>query len=492
MTATDGLSFGQEHFGHARLGDQRRTRSLVDLAERCARHPGGTLPQKFKDPNALRRCYDLMNCPTVTHASVLEPHVQHTLGLLLQQHGVVLTIHDATELDFSTLTSLRDQLGQIGTGSGRGYQCLNSLVVLPATKQVVGLASQILHCRPQVPKNETRAQKRQRQDRETLLWLQAVNQAEAATAATQQRRGIVPADDLRGVDVVDRGGDTFEFLDHETTRGRLYVVRSHHNRVIGVGHAATGPQTRLHDYLRTLSEQGRRDIELSDRPERPARRACVAVTWAAVQVQAPEKPRGQHRPQPLAVWALRIWEPEPPPGAEAVEWFLLTPVEVSTRAGAWEVTDWYCLRWVVEEFHKAQKTGCAIEQAQFTRACRLQPMIALLSVVATTLLQLRSDSRDPTRQGEPATQRVASEYVEVLSGWRYQQRRELTLGEFFGGLARLGGHQNRRGDGPPGWLVLWRGWTTLQTMVDGARAVRCPGEPAAVPKARSPTSLPPQ
>jgi hypothetical protein len=269
------------------------------------------------------------------------------------------------------------------------------------------------------------------------------------------------------------------------------VVRSHHNRAIRVGHDGTGKQTRWHDYLRTLAEQGRRDIELSDRPERPARRACVAVAWAAVLVPAPENPRGQHRQPALAVWGLRVWEPEPPAGAEAVEWFLLTPVEVATRPHAWEVTDWYCLRWLVEEFHKAQKTGGAIEAPQFTRAERLQPRIALLSVVATTLLQLRSDSRDPARQGQPATQRVAPEYVEVLSGWRYRQRRQVTLGEFFQALARLGGHQNRRGDGPPGWLVLWRGWTTLQTMVDGARAVRCLEETPAVPKARSPTSLPP-
>jgi len=492
MTSTDGHSFGQEHFGRAFLGDQRRTRSLVDVADRCARHPAGSLPQKFKDPNALRRCYDLMNCRGVTHASVLAPHVQRTVELLVQQRGVVLNIHDGSELDFSTLTSLRDQLGQIGSGSGWGYQCLNSLLVVPAGKQVLGLVNQILYRRPRVAKNETRAQKRQREDRESLLWLRAVEQVEVATATCLRRLGqdALP-EGLRVVDVVDRGGDTFEFLDREAVLERLYVVRSSHNRMIQVGHDDTGPMSHLHDHLRTLAEQGRRDIELSDRPERTARRACVAVAWAAVQIQAPANPRGQYRDQPLAVWSLRVWEPQPPAGVEAVEWFLLTPVPVTTLAEAWEVVDWYCLRWVVEEFHKAQKTGCAIEDPQFTKVERLQPMIALLSVVATLLLQLRSDSRDSARQQEPATERVAPEYVEVLSGWRYRERRELTLGEFFQALARLGGHQNRRGDGWPGWLVLWRGWMTLQTMVAGAQAVRCLEETAPPPKASAQASQPP-
>jgi hypothetical protein len=49
-------SFGQRHFGTARLGDPRRTRSLVDLADRFARHPGGSLPDKCGDPKALQRC----------------------------------------------------------------------------------------------------------------------------------------------------------------------------------------------------------------------------------------------------------------------------------------------------------------------------------------------------------------------------------------------------------------------------------------------------
>jgi hypothetical protein len=77
---------------------------LVELADRFARHPKGSLPEKCKDPNALRRCYDLRKCPTVTHHSVLEPHIRRTVELLLQQRGVVLAVPDPTELDCSGLT----------------------------------------------------------------------------------------------------------------------------------------------------------------------------------------------------------------------------------------------------------------------------------------------------------------------------------------------------------------------------------------------------
>ena len=139
------------------------------------------------------------------------------------------------------------------------------------------------------------------------------------------------------------------------------------------------------------------------------------------------------------------------------------------RLGA--VQGWYECRWVIEEYHKAQKTGCAIEELQFTSAQALRPMIALLSVVAVTLLNLREASRDEAKAQRPATEYVDRRYVAVLSGWRYkEQRPDMTVREFFLALARLGGHQNRKNDHRPGWIVLWRGWMAMQHMLDGAEA----------------------
>ena len=200
----------------------------------------------------------------------------------------------------------------------------------------------------------------------------------------------------------------------------------------------------------------------------------MVLSWAAVQLLPPQQRSGHSRNQPLAVWAVRVWEPSPPEGVKAIEWFLLTNVAVNRATDAWERVDWYCARWVVEEYHKAQKTGCDIECPQFETTAALEPMIALLSVIAITLLNLRAMSRDPDQQDKPATTVVSAEEEEILSGWRYGKRRPLTVKEFYLALARLGGHQNRKKDRPPGWLVLWRGWQDLQLMVAGARAARTP------------------
>ena len=128
---------------------------------------------------------------------------------------------------------------------------------------------------------------------------------------------------------------------------------------------------------------------------------------------------------------------------------------------------------VIEEYHKAQKTGCQIEDLQFTTEQALQPMIALLSVVATVLLNLRQACRRDDAETRPATELVDPIYEEILRAQRYKQPREpMTIREFSLALGRLGGHMNRKSDGLPGWLTLWRGWTKLQLMVAGAEAER--------------------
>lgn len=143
-------TWGARHFGGAQPGDRRRTRRLVQAADAIFRHPGGTLPHKLRSPADLKALYRLMDQDAVTHAAVLAPHREGTRRAMSEHAGVVLVVHDFTELDYTGLTSLCG-LGQIGNGSGRGYECLNSLAIDPDTRQVLGLANQRLHHRATAP-----------------------------------------------------------------------------------------------------------------------------------------------------------------------------------------------------------------------------------------------------------------------------------------------------------------------------------------------------
>lgn len=454
MSSTATLeSFGQSHFGTAELGDARRTRRLIALADELRRHPGGSLPDKLPRPQNLKALYRLFDRAEVTHEAVLAPHRARTLSLLAEQE-TVLILHDSTELDYSKRKSLKG-LGQIGKGWNRGYICHNSLAISADAGAVIGLTSQILHTRVKPPKNETKTQLRNRKSRISRLWVRGVAQ--------------LPGD-ARLVDVCDRGADTFEFLEHELHSGRRFVVRSAYSRRLLL---EDDQASFLHLHLRSQFAWGRREITVPAKNGAPSRTAKLCLSAAAVRLVPPKAKKGEHGNQPLSMWAVRVWEPAPPSGAKTLEWFLLTNEPVGSFADAQRVVQWYERRWVIEEFHKGLKTGCNIEDLQFTAEERLQPAIALLSVVALTLLQLRDASRQPDAERRPARELFSQTYLDVLAGWRGgRPAAEMSVSAFFLALARLGGHQNRRHDGRPGWLTLWRGWTKLQLMVDGARAFR--------------------
>ena len=453
-------SFAQAHFGGADLGHKARNDCLLRIAALICRHPGGTLPNKLSDPADYDAMDRLMNRPEATHASVLACHLQRTRAALACRTSVTLVLHDTTVLDYSGLQ--KAGLGPVGNGGGRGYLCHNSLAVDPVRREVLGLANQILHRRARVKQGEKVHAKRQRRSRESRLWSDAV---EALGR---------PAPQTRCLDVADRGADVYEFLATEQRLGRSALVRACYNRVIVTTRATGAVKTKLFDHLRGLPAQAQRQATIHDPKQRQERDAQLAVAWAEVWVQPPHVRKGNYQNEPIRVWAVRVWEPTAPPTATAVEWMLLSLGEpVTDAASAWEKEDWYACRYMVEEYHKAKKTGCQIEDLQFHTEEALQPMIALLSVVAVLLLNLRLAYRHPEAEQRRATELVAPIYEETLRRWRYKKpREEMTVKEYALALARLGGHMNRKSDGAPGWLVLWRGWMKLHWMVAGVEADR--------------------
>jgi hypothetical protein len=200
-------------------------------------------------------------------------------------------------------------------------------------------------------------------------------------------------------------------------------------------------------------------------------KVCVAA--GPVELSVPKIKYGEHGREPLAAWVIRVWEFDAPPGQEPLEWILLSNVPTLTRLQAWERVDWYACRPIVEEYHKAQKTGCGMERPQFTTRKALEVTIAMLSVVAVQLLRLRDLSQRADADTLRATDVIEADYVEGLSLWRWKQARmDLSVKEFLYALARKGGHLGRPTDRPPGWLVLWRGWMALQPLVEGLRLAR--------------------
>lgn len=449
------------HFAAAGLGDVRRSNRLVRLAERIFKHPGGSLPAKLPRRADLVAFYRLMDCPRVTHRSIIQPHLEHTRAAIAACDGVVLLIHDDTELDYTTHRSLEKDLGSIGNGGGRGYICHNTLAVTE-DRCVLGLAEQILHRRREVPKGESPTSKRDHPDRQSRLWPRG---CDSTNDLKQPDGGLL-------IDIADRASDTFEFLEYEQTRGRRYVIRVAKDRNLsGEDHVG---EDRIHQKLfeltRDLPTLGEQQVRVasSTKKKGKARVATVRLAAAPVLIARPHFARGHSALESVDAFVIHACETNPPAGAEPIEWLLLTNVPCESLEPARRCVNWYECRPIIEDYHKGMKTGCGIELPQMETTDRLEPTIALLSVVAAVLLQLRELARHKTHGDRSAGTIVPQRWVQLLSLDRYGEKRDLSVREFCLLLAALGGHQNRKGDGLPGWLTLWRGWTAFHLILQGA------------------------
>lgn len=450
------------------FGDQRLDRRLLLTFNEMARRPEGTLPHKLVQRAKLVGGYRMFNNRKVTHRAVLEAHRRSCLERLAGQTGKVLLLHDTTVLDYSGLAV--EGLGQVGNGHGKGLYAHNSLAVIPSTRQVVGLLNQLLHKREAAPKGESRDQRRAREGRESRLWKEAV--AGLPPRPREWAAGLVVTD------VSDRGSDLSEYLGYEIQAGRQFIVRSQHNRQLAEedqDEPEEGRARKLHDRLRQLAAVGHYTLRA------PAegggwREAQMTMAWEPVRILPPRQARGDHGKEPMAVCGVIAREVSRPKGGAAVEWILLTNRPVQSVAQALEVVEDYACRWMIEDYHKALKSGCGIEETQMTTRHGLDNVIAALSVLAVHVLRLRCHARDQQLREQPARLHEDPLKVELAArDSKHDDWRRMTVWEFHVAVARMGGYVLNPQKRPPGWIVLWRGYIRLEDMCEGVRLMgrRC-------------------
>jgi Transposase DNA-binding/Transposase DDE domain len=450
---SDPVNWAEQQWSTAALGDARRTRRAVQLGAALASRPEASLPEQTGFWQPLKAAYRLLNEPDVTHIALSEPHWQATRQQAAQTH-TVLFVQDTSDLDFTAHRHTKD-LGWIGNTGGRGFLLHSCLAVRPtAVPEILGLAAQQVWTRHEVKKGtETRATRAKRR-KESDVWAEVVETIGPA------------APDQCWVSVSDRASDIFSFVRRARAQGWHGLWRVGQNRLVRTGR---GRVAKLLDWVRRLPAQTETVVELRGRDGQPPRTVRLQVAWSAAALCPPRNGR-QRQQEPVAGWCIRCWEPGK--RKNALEWVLFTTVPVTDAASARERIEWYRLRWVVEEYHKALKTGCAMEQRQLRSAQGLRALLGFLAIVAVRLLQLRTIAR--TAPDTPATQVVEPEFVETMVRFRGGSVDRMTADQFWRAVAGLGGFLGRRGDGDPGWQTLWRGWQRLQDLCWGRYQVPVP------------------
>lgn len=421
--------------------------------------PDQSLPQQCETWADLKAAYRFLHHERVTPERIQQSH-RALVREACAAHPVVLVLEDTSELDFTRQTTAVG-LGPIGNGSGRGLLQHSALAMAPKGP-LLGVLHQTWTTRTPKPEDETRTQMRRR-DKESDLWPDTVVAIGSLGPTT------------RAVHVCDRGGDTFDMMVRCRDHPAGFLIRSQKDRRIN------GHTDKLWAFINRQTDAGHRDVRVPARDGKPARVVRLSIRFGRVSLDPPQgDPRFE---TPLSVWVVQAVETHPPAGVEPLNWILLTSEAAETFAQACERVDWYACRWLIEEWHKVEKTGCGLETSQLKDAHALSCLAAFVAVNAVRILQTRDLVRDlSTQDGEeaslPANQPAAlADQAPHL--WRVLVARKagcapdkLTPRLFWLTIAKKGGWLGRKSDGPPGWQTIWRGWYDFLLMVIGAELYR--------------------
>jgi hypothetical protein len=454
MARRKGESGIRAEFGFATLGDARRVARLKMLASALEEDPSASFPEAVEDEAALEGTYRLLSNEAVNAEDILAGHYRQTVERA-EQEDLVLAVHDTTFFDFSA-SAPREGLGYL-RGKGQGFLGHFTLLVAPGEiRRPLGVLAMQTLVRDKPP-GRRKTMLELREAAEPRRWRQGVE------LAAQRLDGRCPV-----IHVMDREGDSYTLFSALVEGGHRFVIRNRHDRYL----AEEG--LRISDAVATASTIVERMVMLSARPEksfhvrrlypaRAGRLARLAISATAVEIRRASTAR-PGTPETLKLNVVDVQEVETHGRNEPVHWSLVTTEPIATAADVERIVDVYRARWVIEEYFKAIKTGCAYERRQLESFHSLTNALAVFVPIAWRLLLLRTLARDAG--DEPATNALTDTQVDVLKATSKKPLpKNLTVRGAMLAVARLGGHIKNNGE--PGWLVLGRGYEKLLALEQG-------------------------
>jgi Transposase DNA-binding/Transposase DDE domain len=449
------------------LGDARLNARRDVLVKALQDAPAAGFPEACACDGDTEALYRFLRNRRVSLGTILEPHF-HATRARCRALDEVLILHDTTEVSFPG-RSQRSGLTKLGTDR-QGFWVHASLAVsAEGFRAPLGLLS----VKPFSRANDTRPHVTWRErfhdpKKESRRW------AEGIAAIRQDLGGSV-----RPIHVMDREGDSYELFAAVAVAGDRAVVRLHYDREVRI--TGANESVRLSDVRARLAIQAERTVTVAPRrpenraqrlafPARDGREAAVSFAACAVEIQCPKDHRGSALPRTVALNVVFAWESQPPVGEVPVEWWLITTEPIETRDHILQIVEWYRSRWLIEEFFKCLKTGCAYEQRQLESYGTLLIAFALLAPIAWQLLLMRHLARELSHVD--ATAVLAARQIAVLRATAvgHALPPQPTIRDALLVVARLGGHLRQNGE--PGWLVLARGMQKLRYLEAGWAAAK--------------------
>jgi hypothetical protein len=437
--------------------DKRRTKRVIKIATEMARNTGESIPRLFNNFYDVKATYNIFKNEESKPETIQAQHRKNTLKLM-KEDGEYLLLEDDSDISWTGKNNI-DGLGFLkGHKNSQGFS-LHSVLVLKwhgirniekkeSNVEVLGLLDQQYKVAPRCPKKNF-LRRYGDNDLKTNTWIET------------PMRLKLPASKInkKFIRVCDREADIYEVMRETREQKYDFIIRAAHNRVL-----LDKPTKKLFDKLREISSSGKFVLSLRGRKGAKARRVTLNLAFIKIAFRAPQRSGiSANQLPPIECTTIRVWEKNESTN-KRLEWFLLTSKNIENVNDALEVIAQYACRWIIEDFHKALKSGTKAEKLQLEKAERLFAATAIMSIVALRLIGIRELLRiDPL--ADVSIAKLSELEIKVLELAVKQKIKNIQ--DLNRSLGKLGGHLGRKNDPPPGILTLWRALCKLNDLVAG-------------------------
>jgi hypothetical protein len=387
---SEGLEAAQwaEHeFGGAPLGDKRLSRRLVNVAHAKAQTPGQAFSGAAKgDWAATKAYYRMIDQPedsAVNLATILQPHRERTARRMKGQK-TVLCVQDGSELNYTNLekcSGLGDLKANQTGAKMKGLLLHSTFAIAPNGLPLGVLKAQCMAPETRSPDDQRKPSKIPIEEKKTFVWIEHHRDL-VDLAATMPQTQLV--------NVGDREADFFELFDEQRHSPCVdLLIRAQHDRTLSeapfklfAAIRQTSVQSRVRVSVPKQSARPKKSKQKA-KPARPGRQAELALRHLTIQLPAPSYYRDK---EPVEIQLIHAVEENPPQGTKAVEWFLLTTLNVDSAKDLEKCLRWYTLRWRIEDWHRVLKSGCKIDDLAHETAERLRRAIGINLVIAWRIM----------------------------------------------------------------------------------------------------------
>lgn len=457
-----------EEFATLSLGDERLNKRANKVLAQLSHNPTDSIPVACSGAAETKAAYRFFDNDQVIPEKIQEAHFNATLKRM-EQHPIVLIPQDTTVLNFSKQYERQDT----GSTAGRSTKgmLLHCAIAVTPEKVCLGVASSKQWYRKELQKL-TKCEKTKKnystpiENKESYRWLENYKMANEYAVK-------LPGTTI--VTIADREGDIYKIYDDahkifgkEKSKAH-YLIRAKSDRKVCTKEGKATTHT-IKSALKKEKPLGELILEISETNKRKKRTATLNIYSKKVCIALPDKHWKGKDYKPIEVTAILCTELKPPKGSQAIEWLLITDLNVTSFNEACEKIQWYTCRWEIEIFFKILKSGCMIEKLQLTDK-NFSVCLNFYLIIAWRVLYVVIMGRYcPDISCECVFSKEEWQTTFVVLYRKKPPKVPPTLNEMTRMVASLGGYLNRKSDPEPGVKTMWIGFRNMQEHIKAKEA----------------------